>query len=273
MSSRTTRPRVNHERWLVSYADFITLLFAFFVVLYAFAKADQKKQAQVSSAIDSAFQSLGVFPDGTQSPAAGTKIMSFEASPAAQSARSVDSGDAGSIARARGDLEQIRSRLQQSLSLQIADNSVSIRMSREGLVISLREAGFFDSGSAIPKPASLQTLHRIADALVRTPYNVRVEGHTDNVAIHNSQFDSNWELSSARAIRIARQFLEFGAIAPDRMSVAGYGQFHPVADNDSVDGRAKNRRVDLVVLPQSAVNFNAPQVKPTIGDWRKISDD
>ena len=130
-------------------------------------------------------------------------------------------------------------------------------MGRDGLVISLREAGFFDSGSATPKPEALPTLRQIAERLGATPYDVRIEGHTDNVPIHNAEFDSNWELSSARATRIARLFLEMKAIPPDRISAAGYAEFHPVASNDTAEGRAENRRVDLVVMPRTKIDFAA----------------
>jgi chemotaxis protein MotB len=140
-------------------------------------------------------------------------------------------------------------------------------------VISLREAGIFNSGSAIPKPESFATLRSIADALSHTAYDVRVEGHTDNIAIHNAEFDSNWELSSDRANRIARQFLAFHTVSPDQLSVAGYGEFHPVADNDTAEGRARNRRVDLVVMPRSKLNFTSTKEHPTTGAWRKIGDD
>jgi chemotaxis protein MotB len=146
-------------------------------------------------------------------------------------------------------------------------------MSREGLVISLREAGFFNSGSATPKPESLSTLRRIANALSRTPYDIRIEGHTDNVAIHNAEFDSNWELWSARANRIARQFLEFHSVSPDQLSIAGHGQFHPIAGNETAEGRARNRRVDLVLIPRSTANFATTQDRTIPGHWRKINDD
>jgi acetylglutamate kinase len=138
---------------------------------------------------------------------------------------------------------------------------------------SLREAGFFDSGSATPKPEALPTLRQIATRLGATPYDLRVEGHTDDVPIHTAEFDSNWELSSARATRIARLFLEMKAIRPERISAAGYAEFHPVASNDTAPGRAENRRVDLVVLPRTKLNFAATDGSggPS-GDWRKITD-
>ncbi len=112
----------------------------------------------------------------------------------------------------RDDLDRIRRDLAAALSRQVAAHTVSLEMGRDGLVISLREAGFFDSGSAAPKPEALPTLRQIAAKLGATPYDLRIEGHTDNVPIHNAEFDSNWELSAARATRIARLFLEMKAI-------------------------------------------------------------
>jgi chemotaxis protein MotB len=146
-------------------------------------------------------------------------------------------------------------------------------MGRDGLVISLREAGFFDSGSAAPKEEALPTLRQIAERLSATPYDLRIEGHTDNVPVHNAEFDSNWELSAARATHIARLFLEMQALPPDRLSAAGYAEFHPVASNDTAEGRAENRRVDLVVLPRTELNFAGPGAAAPSGPWRKVTDE
>ncbi len=272
MSTRrlVPRSRVTHDRWLVSYADFITLLFGFFVVLYAFAKADQKKQVQVSQAINSAFRSMGVFPVPAQDPAASAAAG---ANQAAEPANAVMSEDLLTPAQVKDDLDRLRRELTQTLSSQVANHSISLEMGRDGLVISLREAGFFDSGSAVPKSDALSTLRQIADKLGATPYDVRIEGHTDNVPIHNAEFDSNWELSSARATHIARLFLDMKAVPPDRLSAAGYAEYHPVAGNDTPQGRAENRRVDLVVLPRAKINFAAQGPAQEAGAWRKITDD
>ncbi len=270
MTPRIQRSRVTQERWLVSYADFITLLFAFFVVLYAFEKADHKKQAQIPVAIDAAFKSLGAFPIAIGWPASGLR----NASVTQQAVIPLDvvmRENIVSPARVKSDLEQMRRELEQSLSAAIAQHTVSLQMGRGGLIISLREAGFFDSGSAVPHPETSGTLHIIADSLRRTSYNVRVEGHTDNVPIHNTDFDSNWELSSARATRIARLMLEINATPPERLSAAGYAEFHPIADNGTAGGRADNRRVDLVVMPRSEIDLSSPD-PATSGPWKKVTD-
>jgi chemotaxis protein MotB len=264
MRRERRKGNISRDRWMVSYADFITLLFAFFVVMYAFAKADQKKQAQVSAAINSAFSSLGAFPDATSKSAKDAAAW--------QTAIVMDE-NVLSPARVKDDLEHVRRDLEQKLSSQIAMHSVAIQMGRDGLVISLREAGFFSSGSATPKPESLPALRQIAASLSHTPYDLRIEGHTDNIPIHTAEFDSNWELSSARATRIARFFINLKDISPERISAAGYAEFHPIAGNDTADGRAENRRVDLVVLPRTRINLSAPQSPRPAGAWRKITDD
>jgi len=264
MRARVPRSRVSQDRWLVSYADFITLLFAFFVVLYAFARADQKKQVQVAQAIDSAFKSMGAFSNSNQSAGAQG---------AAQPAHAAMGEEILTSMQVKSDLNRIRHDLALTLAKQIASHAVSLDMGRDGLVISLREAGFFDSGSATPKEEALPTLRQIAERLSATPYDLRIEGHTDNVPVHNAEFNSNWELSAARATHIARLFLEMQALPPDRLSAAGYAEFHPVASNDTAEGRAENRRVDLVVLPRTELNFAEPGAAAPSGPWRKVTDE
>jgi len=266
------RQRVSQDRWLVSYADFITLLFGFFVVLYAFAKADQKKQMQVSASIDTAFHALGIFPDAARKNTKGATGDEGK-DKAAMPMNIVMGEDVLSPAKVKDDLEHIRRELAQTLSNEVATHTVSIQMGRDGLVISLREAGFFNSGSAVPKPETLPTLRQIAASLGRTQYDMRIEGHTDNVPIHTAEFDSNWELSSARATHIARIFLDIKAMPAERLSAAGYAEFHPVASNETPEGRSENRRVDLVVLPRTKINLSLPPTNHPNGAWQKITDD
>jgi len=272
MSRRVPRSRVTHDRWLVSYADFITLLFGLFVVLFAFAKADQKKQAQVTKSIDNAFRSFGIFPNLNPQPSTG--LISASGNDKAAVPVEVVMGESIlSAAMVKEDLDRIRRELEQALSGQVANHSVSISMGRDGLVISLREAGFFASGSATPSPATLATLREIAASLGHSPYDLRIEGHTDTVPIHTTEFESNWELSAARATRMARLFLELKALPPDRISAAGYAEFHPIATNETAEGRAENRRVDLVVLPRTKIDLSVPAVSRAAGVWRKITEE
>lgn len=244
----------NHERWLISYADFITLLFAFFVVMYATSKADQKKQAEAAASINSAFRALGLFQSAT--PSKETETPNGAASALATSQDkpvepiNVVLGDQMLAPQVQQDFERIKREFEGLLSNQISHHIVALRIGREGLVISLREAGFYDSGSAVPHPGSMATLGQIADALRVTPYDIRIEGHTDNVPIHTEQFDSNWELSTARATRMARLFIVGHQFAPVRLSASGYAEYHPATTNETAEGRAQNRRVDIIVLPR-----------------------
>lgn len=269
MTPRPSRSRVNQDRWLVSYADFITLMFAFFVVLYATATADQKKSAQVSESINSAFHALGIFPSSARDAASAPAQPGLEAKnlPA-----SVPDEEALAAARDRENLKRIQGQLTQALSGQIAGRTVAIQMGRDGLVVSLREAGFFDSGSAAPGPGTLPVLRDIASSLEGSAFDLRVEGHTDNVPIHTAEFGSNWELSTARATGVARLLLEQKLVSPEHLSAAGYAEFHPAANNATAEGRAENRRVDLVILPRRPLNLADPESPEPDEPWRRITD-
>lgn len=247
----------HHERWLVSYADFITLLFAFFVVMYASAQVDQRKVGKLALAIQVAFQNLGVFPASTtQIPINNDEPMPFSTVQAIEN--STHNAEFSRIASAPGDtidsapddedLSTLQGELQEALQHEIALRAVDVHRATEGLVISLREFGFFDSGSATLKPSALPALDRIAALLLIRKYNLRLEGHTDNIPIHTAQMASNWELSTARAIELVRLLVERYGFSPQRLSAAGYAQYHPIADNSTPQGRAQNRRVDIVIL-------------------------
>ncbi len=242
---------VHRDRWLVSYADFITLMFAFFVVLYASSQTDQIKQKQIAQSIESAFQALGLFPSSI--PSAQNSGALADAQEAAAPVNVILGDDLSASPQVQQDLRQLQAKLTGMLSNQVAQHVVALRLGRDGLTISLREAGFYDSGSAVPHASSKATLDRIAATLAAEPYDLRIEGHTDNVPIHTAQFDSNWELSTARATEMAKILIVEHGIAAGRLSAAGYAQYHPVASNDTAEGRGENRRVDIIVLPRISV--------------------
>jgi chemotaxis protein MotB len=241
----------NHERWLVSYADFITLLFAFFVVLFASSQSDKKKQLKLSAAMQSAFTPLGTFDAHSKTPPLtdinATAITNSTPAPIVMPLPSTSTET----------LEETEARLRKLLAEQVAAGHIppggmTMRITLDGLVISLHEAGFFPSGSAEVRTASIPMLSILATTL---PAGLlRVEGHTDNVPIHTAQFASNWELSTARSTAIARLLLEHGPINPANLSAAGYAEFHPVANNDTEDGRTQNRRVDIILLRRPATS-------------------
>ena len=247
-SRRTTDPPPN-DRWLVSYADFITLLFAFFVVLYASSRSDERKQTQIAHSIQSAFQALGIFPSAVRDHS----IPASDPQPPPSPINFVLGGDLSASPEVQQDLQRLQTHLTGLLSKQVADHIVAVRLGRDGLVISLLESGFYDSGSALPHPQARTTLDEVAAEIAATPYDLRIEGHTDNVPIHTAQFASNWELSTARATQLAKIFIVDYNLAPARLSGAGYAEYHPVASNDNPQGRSQNRRVDIIVLPRISV--------------------
>ncbi len=245
MSKKKHPEHVNHERWLVSYADFITLLFAFFVVLFASSKSDKKKQLELEAAMKNAFKPQGIFESHTAKPSmtigAGGATVSAAKPPITTNnkpqAKAAPKTTEEKIGNLLNDLAKTH---------KMPLGSLTMRQTPEGLVISLREAGFFGSGSAEVRQTSFDVLTQLAATLPQGP--IRVEGHTDNIPIHTQQFATNWELSSARATTIARFLLEHGDLKPTEMAAAGYAEFHPVDDNSTEDGRAKNRRVDVILL-------------------------
>ncbi|WP_213806969.1 flagellar motor protein MotB [Granulicella sp. dw_53] len=251
MSRKKHKPHVNHERWLVSYADFITLLFAFFVVLFASSQSDRKKQSQLAAAMQAAFITKNIFEPHSKTPSltpsSGSSINSRPVpiqpplptaedpivQPAQETARQIEA--------------QISKLLQdKTIGAHIPRGSVNVSLTDQGIVISLHEAGFFSSASAEVNPSSVPFLERLATTLHPGP--LRVEGHTDNVPIHTTQFPTNWELSTARSTTIARLLLEHSTIHPANLSASGYAEFHPIASNATEAGRARNRRVDIILL-------------------------
>jgi len=264
MNRKKEAAHENHERWLVSYADFITLLFAFFVVMFASTQADKAKAKAVSDSVRDALEKgqlsaalSTVLGKGKQqndrTPVAPREDA--RASGAGLKVRQRDVGaPQGSVQRTMppggspADLLKSAGTLQRVLAAELNAGKVDIRLEGRGLVISLREAGFFASGDDAVSPSSLPTLAKIAGVVAALPNPVRMEGHTDSVPIHNSRFRSNWELSTARSIATVEILAERYHIAPERMAVAGYAENAPVDTNDTEQGRAHNRRVDIVLL-------------------------
>ena len=261
----------NHERWLVSYADFITLLFAFFVVLYASSQVDKKKMGRLANAIQQAFQEMGVFQGksiappteegggGPPKPSAAAEFVRL----VAPKAVGADMSSA--------DVNGLKKELEAALAPEIQRREIALRIGPEGLVVSLREVGFFDSGSATLRKSSEKAFARIAQLLRQYPCNIRVEGHTDNVPIHTVQFASNWELSTARATEVIRRFILQYEFAPERLSAAGYGEYHPASTNSTEEGRRMNRRIDLVILGLSRTSATTLKVQPAVADVKEVS--
>lgn len=238
---------VNHERWLVSYADFITLLFAFFVVMFAVSQVDSNKLGRFSESFSEAVGAPLL-------PAAGAGILPHPAPPP-------DPGHADEPALP-AELEKLRTDLvARALS---KDDLAGLKVLRRGreLVLRLPDHIVFESGNDRLRPEARRMLATIADELRERPVDLRVEGHTDNVPIRTTRFRSNWELSTARATAVIAELVDAGRLGPVRLSAAGYGEFHPLESNESPEGRLANRRVDVVVTPTLAPVTEHPATAP-----------
>jgi chemotaxis protein MotB len=251
---------------MVSYADFITLLFAFFVVLYASSQVDKRKVGKLALSIQVAFQELGVFEtSNTLIPLNDSESIPFSKIQVVENTertadleRFVQPMKGQLSPAATAPMKDIQAELEKALAPEIQSHVVELKARREGLVVSLREIGFYASGSASLRPSSQDAVDRLAAVLKSRTESLRIEGHTDNLPIHNDRFASNWELSTARASDLIKVFIERYGFEPARLSAAGYAEFHPVASNESADGRSRNRRVDIVVLNPPAPPALAP---------------
>jgi chemotaxis protein MotB len=247
----------SHERWLISYADFITLLFAFFVVLYASAQVDKRKVGQLAMAIQVAFQQMGIFDASNTKPETAnsepmpfSKVQMVENAERVQALGRLVNAPRGALGESpdRPDMNEIQKQLETALASQIGKHTVSVTPTKEGIVVSLREVGFFDSGSTSLRPEAEPTLAEFVNVIGPRRVRVRIEGHTDDVPIHSTRFASNWELSTSRATEIIKLLITRYGVAPLRLSASGYSEFYPVASNATPEGRAMNRRIDMVIL-------------------------
>jgi chemotaxis protein MotB len=235
-------PHVNHERWLVSYADFITLLFAFFTTMYAISTVDAQKMSKMVASMQVALK--------------GDPMQHVAPVPLPQN------GVPQPIVPRLDNLVVLRQQLAARLERQISQGNVEIGVDARGLVVSIREAGSFPSGSAELAESARSLLAQVAAPLSELPHPVRIEGHTDDTPIRNSRFRSNWELSTARATQVIAYLQNDLGLAATRLSAAGYGEFHPRVPNDSPAARAQNRRVDLVILNASTTAAEEPTPAP-----------
>jgi chemotaxis protein MotB len=240
----------NHDRWLVSYSDLLTVLFALFVVLFASSYRDNQVVKKLSQAIHIGFQQLGAFQ--------GQKVAELSAASnvPAQAAAGLQPVEVAANNTATGspppasavDFAALQRQLEAAMSTEIRKHEVVMSVTPEGFVVSLKDLGFFNSGQAVLLPGAAGKIRRIATVLEQHGLELRVEGHSDDQPIHTPQFRSNWELSTARAMAVLMLLVDDSGVDPRRVSVAGYGEYRPVADNATAEGRQQNRRVDLVVV-------------------------
>ncbi len=259
---------VNHEAWAIPYGDLVTLLLAFFVVMYAISTINEGKYRAVSDSLSAAFKgaprSINPIEVGEKNPSAaedpnavldpaghmiGTRVslmdpeQSSSGDAAAQKGRSDDN--------VLSPMDQVVANVESNMADLIQQGMLNIRRTDFGVEIEIRTDILFPSGSATMPPVATDVLQKLADTLKPLPYPMRVEGHTDNRPINTAAFPSNWELSAARAATVVHLFMQRG-IDPSRLAVIGLGEFRPVADNGTEIGRNENRRVKVVILSNGA---------------------
>lgn len=231
---------VNHERWLVSYADFITLLFAFFVVMFAVSQVDSNKVGRFAESVRSASR-WQIFEEEMKGP---VPVMADESGAQAEM-RTDSNGKSGEkMAELYG---RIRERLESTLGEGIEAGRIKLLEGPDGLIIRLRDSAYFPSGSAQIREEHKRDLQAVAEGIRGIMSPIRIEGHTDSTPIKNSIYRSNWDLSAARAASVLAFFTAHD-ISEQNMSIVGYADRRPVAPNTDDEGRGRNRRVDIVLL-------------------------
>ncbi|MEP7363702.1 MAG: flagellar motor protein MotB [Acidobacteriota bacterium] len=244
----------NHERWLVSYADFITLLFAFFVVMFATSQTDHSKTQQVQDSVRRAIEEnqfvsvmASILGGDVNNKGKGNAQMK---GPGGTEQVSQDRKTDGKYV----ELVPAMKYLEQELADEISKGMMSVSMEPRGLVVSFREAAFFPSGTDVIPEQTYDTVAKVGQVMEKLPNPVRLEGHTDSIPLRGGgRFRSNWELSAARSIAMMELLVSYCNIPRDRLSIAGYADNAPIADNDTEDGRRRNRRVDIVILNQTGL--------------------
>jgi chemotaxis protein MotB len=254
MARRKREAPENHERWLVSYADFITLLFAFFVVMFASSQTDKAKTQAVSDSVQRALKGesfnsmVSAILGGTIDTKGQGSAQMKGPGGVKKELKTVDVKRDGQIAELLPSLQI----LSKELGPEIKAGKLQVNMGARGLVISFTQAALFPSGEDEIAKDFYPGIQKIANAIQQIPNPVKLEGHTDSVPIHNARFKSNWELSAARSIALLELFVKSG-MPPERISIAGYADTAPVDSNDTEAGRQRNRRVDMVVLNETGV--------------------
>lgn len=227
------------ERWLITYADLITLLLAFFIIMYAMSKSDVAKYQQMSTSLAKAFKVIdtgGANDKGILPPASDKILPAVIPMPEEKM------------------LSALKTKIEGEAKNAGLTGKVEVAVTERGLVISINNAVFFDPGEAYIKPSIMPVFKRMMLTLGRMPNHIRIEGHTDNTPISTARFPSNWELSTSRATNVVRYLISAGIIAPNRLSAAGYSEYSPKYPNDTESHRAQNRRVDVVVVRSTLLN-------------------
>jgi chemotaxis protein MotB len=239
----------NNERWLLSYADFITLLMIFFIIMYAMSRMDQGESTELKRSISAEFGAILEVSGGDNPIDTGADASSEQN--AVQDVSQAEKNQAGEPLTEGEKQEQVKEQLDAYIAENTLSDDITTSIETRGLVISFNGSMFFESGEAEIKSDQLPSLVAVAKVL-NQPFleqsYIRVEGYTDNVPMKNDKFDSNWDLSVMRASNVAKAIISQSGIDPTKVSAVGYGEYRPTGDNNTSEGRAQNRRVDILIL-------------------------
>jgi len=252
----------NHERWLVSYADFITLLFAFFVVMYALSSVNEGKYRILSNSMVSAFRNVPVNSSGTAPMVVPTSA------PAVPKVNLTSKTQDAVRQQQREKMRHVAKEILEVMAPLVEQGKVRVLETSRGVSIEINDSILFSPGQALLQPPLAKAMQSVAEVLVASDFPITIEGHTDDLPIRNTQFPSNWELSAVRATTVLRLFADAG-VAAARLTAIGYADTRPVEPNVLADGRARNRRVTILIdseIPEKGTEVNlqgqATQLKP-----------
>jgi chemotaxis protein MotB len=266
---RTEEERENHERWMVSYADFVTLLFAFFVVMYAISSVNEGKYRVLSDSLVQAFRSADNQKGVTivNSPQA---VAAMVAPVVAKQPTAVDTAAEAKRAEYLQKMRSIAEEVKRVLDPLVRGGQVRITEGIHGISIEINASALFNPGEAQLGVDATRALRAVAEVIAKGDFPIKVEGHTDTIPISTPFFPSNWELSAVRASSVVRLFIESGVI-PARLTAAGYADQRPVADNSTSEGRARNRRVTILIESMAPEVADNP-AKVTEVDGKKMQN-
>lgn len=235
------------ETWLVPYSDILTLLLALFIVLFASAQIDNKKFQQIASSFNSAFSGVSgnsVFSSVRTSPG----VIAGQPQPATLADIANMNPKELAALQETAQLSEIKRMLDEYIAQNNLEQDLSTVIGADGLAVRIKDTALFPSGSAEMLPSSRRFAAMMAKMLKPLPQQVVISGHTDNVPINTPAFPSNWDLSAKRALNFMKFLLAQEELRPELFSAIGYGEFHPVASNETAEGRAKNRRVEVLII-------------------------
>lgn len=216
--------------WMTTFSDLMSLLLTFFILLYSMSNVDSEKFDNVSHSIQGALGGTGILENG------GQVLVSQKADGTLE------------IEETSNELQEMHKKVSTYVDENGLDKEVDVNINEKGIYFDIKEAILFDSGSAEIKPSGMEVLKKLTSLVKGMDNDIVVEGHTDNVPIHNSQYSSNWDLSTARAVSVVKYFTETEHITPGRMSAVGYGEYKPMLENTSPENKRANRRVNLLIM-------------------------